>query len=320
MRGEGLHLQYPKEYSAWKNMKQRAKVRGDAVAPEFMEFSSFFRHVGPLPDPTYTLDQIDRRRKLYSPDNVQWADKRTQSANRSNTILVIYDGEAMPLAEVARRTDQSADTLRRRYQRGWSNEDIVRGRPIRPQRQSSVPPIIRQPREVVDNLAEMRWLEDEDEIHAWHALYFGEEETEFGSYPYNESGLSVLDFVFTQSEKAIALIRGGSPLGLIPPLRAILDQSENERSRWASRLEVASARAFQQMLRERFFYDGLVDRRDHDRSIEVTWHIAPLPSEPDYRARYTSMRKAISVFRRSGKTLPPTLAEFLSTMGDRRLM
>ncbi|TAX38544.1 hypothetical protein [Rhizobium leguminosarum] len=320
MRGEGLHLQYPKEYSAWKNMKQRAKQRGHTVAPEFMEFSSFLRHVGPLQDPTHTLDQIDRSKKLYSPDNAQWADKRTQSANRSNTIVIVYDGQAMPLAEVARRTGQSADTLRRRLQRGWSNEDIVHGRPIRPQRRSGVPPIIRHPREVVDNLAEMRWLQDEDEIHAWLDMYFGEEETEFGSYPYNEGRLSCLDFVFTQSEKAIELIRGGSPLGLIPPLRAILDQAENERSQWASRLEVASARAFQQMLRERYIHDGLVDRRTHDRSIEVTWHIAPLPSEPDYRSRYTSMRQAISVFQRSGKPLPPTLAEFLSTMGDRRLM
>lgn len=320
MRGEGLHKQFPKEYSAWKNMKSRAAARGDTVAPEFIEFSSFLQHMGPLPEPTYSLDQIDRRKKLYSPTNAQWADKRTQSNNRSNTILIIYEGKATPIAEVARLTGQSADTLRRRFQRGWSNADIIGGRPQRSQRRSSIPPIIRRPVEVIDNLAEARWLQDEAEIHEWLDMYHGEDETEFGSYPYNEERLPFLEFVLQQSEKAIELLRGGNPAGLIPPLRAVMNLSAGERMEWARRLDHASMRAFQQILKDRFLRDKLVDPCTLNQSISVTWHTRPQMTDTDYRDRHISMRRAAAIFQQQGKTLPPVLAAFVAEIGDRRLM
>lgn len=301
-------------------MKQRAKERGDAIAPALLEFASFLETLGPIPHPGYTLDQINREKKIYSAENAEWADKTTQANNRSNTIRILWEGQPVPIAEVARRTGQSADTLRRRFQRGWSEAEIVNGRPARPQRGPRVPPIIRRPKEAVDNFALARWLEDEAEIEAWLGMYFGEDETAFGSYAYNEERLSFLDFVYQQSEKSLETWNGGDDAHLIPPLRSLKELSPEDRAVWLERLSLVNFKSFKQMLRDRFQRDTLVDKRTLDRSIDIEWHNLPRPDDPDYRVRYTACRKAIASFQREGKTLPPVLAEFLREMGGRRMM
>lgn len=79
------------EYLAWKNMLKRVfdsryspwydhvKVWGDWV----VSYKSFLRHVGRRPTPKHSLDRIDPSGH-YSPGNVRWADKATQSRNTKN--------------------------------------------------------------------------------------------------------------------------------------------------------------------------------------------------------------------------------------------
>jgi len=63
------------------NMPQRADASGKPMSREFKNLTFFVRHVGPRPTENHSLDRMDNGRG-YCVDNVQWADKRTQSENR----------------------------------------------------------------------------------------------------------------------------------------------------------------------------------------------------------------------------------------------
>lgn len=82
---------YEPEYQAWKNMLRRVfdprwekhyghvKVFGDWAA----SYDSFLSHVGRRPSPAHSLDRIDPFGN-YSPGNVRWSDRSTQSRNTRN--------------------------------------------------------------------------------------------------------------------------------------------------------------------------------------------------------------------------------------------
>src|SRR5579859_6236686 len=92
------------EYMAWQHMKNRCLNprdpkfhryggRGITVhAPWVSSFSLFSDHIGPRPTEKHTLDRIDVNRG-YEPGNVRWATQKTQQNNRTNTRIVIVDGE-----------------------------------------------------------------------------------------------------------------------------------------------------------------------------------------------------------------------------------
>jgi hypothetical protein len=81
------------EYAAWRHMIRRCfnpndagysnyGGRGISVCEEWLEdYETFLRDVGPRPHSRFSLDRIDNDRG-YSPDNVRWADRVTQSRNR----------------------------------------------------------------------------------------------------------------------------------------------------------------------------------------------------------------------------------------------
>jgi hypothetical protein len=68
-----------------------------------------------------SIDRIDVNGSYY-PDNCRWADMKTQSRNKRNTIRVTYEGEEKVLLDLAERFNISADLL---YQRV-----VGRGMPI----------------------------------------------------------------------------------------------------------------------------------------------------------------------------------------------
>lgn len=82
---------YEPEYRAWSNMLKRVfdprwekhyghvKVFGDWAA----SYRSFLAYVGRRPTPKHSLDRIDPSGH-YSPGNVRWATKATQSRNTKN--------------------------------------------------------------------------------------------------------------------------------------------------------------------------------------------------------------------------------------------
>lgn len=87
------HIRYPKEYTAWKNMKQRCNNknhpdykdyggRGIVVSKELENnFFLFLAEVGEAPSPEYSLEREDNM-KGYELGNLCWATAKEQRNNQ----------------------------------------------------------------------------------------------------------------------------------------------------------------------------------------------------------------------------------------------
>lgn len=116
--------------SCHENMKSRCSKGYALLDPEFEKFDNFLLHMGPRPHPQFSIDRTDNN-KGYSPANCRWADKATQTRNRSNTVMLTVEGETMPLGEWADRQGELARVLHARRAKGLSNHEIVYGeRPV----------------------------------------------------------------------------------------------------------------------------------------------------------------------------------------------
>lgn len=123
-------------YREWVRMKRRCEGltaynkehysdRGIRVCDQWAnDFQSFYDHVSELPDygrSGYSLDRICNDCG-YEPGNVRWASPVMQANNRSNNILLTYNGETHTQAEWARIVGIKYSTLQRRLLDGWSVE------------------------------------------------------------------------------------------------------------------------------------------------------------------------------------------------------
>jgi hypothetical protein len=127
-----LRDRYSPEANTHRNMKLRAKRRGNVIHPAFEEFASFLAHVGPKPFPEATLDRIDNNDLEYGPGKVRWADRHTQNSNKSDNLFFISSSGARTYtaAQLAEFHGITADAIRKRKERGWSDDDIIAGRRI----------------------------------------------------------------------------------------------------------------------------------------------------------------------------------------------
>ena len=123
-------------YGEWSKMKGRCKgnnsynrkhysERGIQVCDQWIDdFQAFNEYVSELPNygnRGYSLDRIDNDRG-YEPGNVRWASPITQANNRSNNIIITYNGETHTQAEWARILGINYSTLQRRLLDGWTVE------------------------------------------------------------------------------------------------------------------------------------------------------------------------------------------------------
>ena len=123
-------------YEAWSHMKQRCLCetdqnyhryggRGITVCYEWLSFEPFMEwSLNNGYAPNLTLDRIDNDQG-YDPSNCRWADRKTQSNNRSNSLYITANGTTLPCAEWARLTGIPRNTIRGRIKTGWSPEDAV---------------------------------------------------------------------------------------------------------------------------------------------------------------------------------------------------
>lgn len=134
-------------YEAWSHMKQRCLNpndrnyhnyggRGIAVCDEWMAFDPFKEwSLKNGYSPSLSLDRIDND-KGYYPENCRWADRKTQTNNRRNTIYITAYGKTLPCAEWARKTGIPTNTLRGRIMSGWTSEDAV-SKPVKRKHEGS---------------------------------------------------------------------------------------------------------------------------------------------------------------------------------------
>lgn len=125
-------------YVSWMGMHWRCRdsasprhssygARGFAVDKRWSKFENFLSDMGDRPDGT-TLDRVDND-KGYSPGNCRWATRTQQNNNTRANVILEHNGESMTLAEWERARGITTKTLRTRYAKGWTTEQIL-GIPI----------------------------------------------------------------------------------------------------------------------------------------------------------------------------------------------
>jgi hypothetical protein len=104
------------------------KERGITVCERWRTFENFLADMGERPGGKreYTIERRDNDRG-YEPGNCRWATWQQQGNNRSTNIRFTYKGKEYTLAELARTTGVSKETLRVRLVRpgGWDVEKAV---------------------------------------------------------------------------------------------------------------------------------------------------------------------------------------------------
>jgi len=125
-----LRRRYKSGANSHRNMLSREKSHVALIHPDFRDFASFLRLVGPKPAVGATLDRIDNDDPEYAPGKVRWADKRTQNNNKSDTLTFFYSrtGETYTTSRLAKLRGYSPATIRKQRERGWSDDEIIEGK------------------------------------------------------------------------------------------------------------------------------------------------------------------------------------------------
>ena len=140
--GQGVRthgMSRTKIYRTWDSMMQRCYNpkserhdcyggRGIKVCERWHVFENFYDDVSKLENfgrAGYTLDRI-RVNEDYKPDNVRWADRKTQARNRRSNIMVEYEGVQMCLMDAAEKSGINYKCLHKRYQRGLRGDDLFK--------------------------------------------------------------------------------------------------------------------------------------------------------------------------------------------------
>ena len=121
------------EYRAWYAMRRRCSEkknvgyanyggRGISFAKRWEIFENFFADMGPKPSASHSLDRIDNDGN-YEPGNCRWATKNEQMRKTRRSLLVEYNGQKIPLAELAQRVGIKYKTL---LQRLYRNQPILK--------------------------------------------------------------------------------------------------------------------------------------------------------------------------------------------------
>ena len=102
---------------------------GIGVCKAWQTFQGFIADMGEAPA-DLTLERIDNS-KGYSPDNCKWATYAEQSRNRSSSKNLTLNGKTQVAADWMAELSLTHDQIYKRIRRGWSDEEVLLGRPIR---------------------------------------------------------------------------------------------------------------------------------------------------------------------------------------------
>lgn len=131
------------EYSSWTMMKNRCfnekadnfeyyGGRGITFCDRWLNsYENFLADMGRKPAPGLSIERIDTNGN-YEPGNSKWATHTRQCNNRRSNAQLIYQGETITLADLARKIGISSGALRARIDRGWTEErwaEPLRARP-----------------------------------------------------------------------------------------------------------------------------------------------------------------------------------------------
>ena len=101
--------------------------RGISVCERWRNSANFIADMG-QPKAGQQLDRIDNNGN-YEPGNCRWVSREENCNNKSNTRLVSWMGEMVPLAALCRRLGIDYQIVKNRITRGWDETEAI-SRPI----------------------------------------------------------------------------------------------------------------------------------------------------------------------------------------------
>ena len=125
------HGQYKtKFYAVWRTMKERCHNpnhcgysrygdRGIYVCDRWQLFENFRDDNQAQYKNGLTLDRI-KNDGPYSPENCRWVTPAEQATNRSNNVILEFNGERLTVSQWARKIGVQEITLRKRIRAGWA--------------------------------------------------------------------------------------------------------------------------------------------------------------------------------------------------------
>lgn len=123
-------------YGIWEGMRARCHnpkyvnyrlygARGIYVCDRWRySYENFFHDMSPRPSPQHSIDRIDNDGP-YSPENCRWADQKTQTRNKRDTIWVTIEGQKYLAVDLAQQVGIKTDTLVARVKRGLTYEQVT---------------------------------------------------------------------------------------------------------------------------------------------------------------------------------------------------
>lgn len=114
---------YNKKVAHYKHYGARGIRICDAWLTDFMSFYVWSREHNYQED--LTIDRIDVNGD-YEPDNCRWITILEQQHNKTNSVILEYNGRSLCISEWARLLNVSPSTLYARYHRGLPIEEILK--------------------------------------------------------------------------------------------------------------------------------------------------------------------------------------------------
>lgn len=123
-------------FNIWKAMIQRCENpnhdayhryggRGVSICARWRnDFDAFTADVGERPSPLHTLDREDVDGN-YEPSNCRWATPVEQQNNRSDNVIVEWQGRAMTIREASALSRVDHHTFAWRLSHGWTIEEAM---------------------------------------------------------------------------------------------------------------------------------------------------------------------------------------------------
>lgn len=133
--GESLNKQKSPEYSTWLRMKSRCKEesnskkwyfdKGIKVCKEWVNsFETFLQDMGRKPSKYHSIDRIDGNKGYYK-ENCRWATPEEQSNNKSDNVIITFNGRSQTISMWAKEIDIHHSTLVNRIRKNWPLEKAL---------------------------------------------------------------------------------------------------------------------------------------------------------------------------------------------------